>query len=387
MPHVVPAHDVRAVGQAPRMPVVRRTQQQDGGVDGAAGDDHDVRAELHGRALAAPVPDRRDDRGDAAAGRVRLQAPHVRVGDHLDVVVFQGGVDTDDLRVGLRADQAGEAVDTVAADAGAGVGGPAPVVLGEVHPDRQVEGVQSLLLQVVAQLLDARLVLDRRIRVLGAGGTLGRILAVPAVDEVEVLGLGVVRLEFLVAQRPGGGEAVVVAELAEVLGTHTEERGAVELGVAAHVVIDLGRELVSVFVVPEFRCAVFPFDEDGGGIPVVAFTRKIVPAFEKENSFPRGRQSVGDRATTRTGADNDDVVMLRLGHAGHRPHCPAWASAPTSKISLGDNPGELVYSGEPRRRDTARSRAMTAPAVIPAAMTTQSPISHDSTVKTAPSDP
>ncbi|CAM5377725.1 hypothetical protein SALBM311S_03284 [Streptomyces alboniger] len=116
VPHVVPAHHVRAVGQAPRMPVARRTQQQGGGVDGTAGDHHHVGAHLHGRGV--PVPHGRDDRGDTA-GRVRAQAPHVRMGEHLDVGMFEGGVDADDLRVGLRADQAGEAVDAVAAYAGA----------------------------------------------------------------------------------------------------------------------------------------------------------------------------------------------------------------------------------------------------------------------------
>jgi hypothetical protein len=111
----------------------------------------------------------------------------------------------------------------------------------------------------------------------------------------------------------------VVPEFTEVLRAQTEECGAVELGVAAHVVVDLGRELVSVFVVPELRCAVLALDEDRGGFPVVAFAGQIVAAFEEEDPFSGGGQPVGEGAAARTGADDDDVVMPFVGHSGHRP--------------------------------------------------------------------
>ncbi len=295
------------------MPVVGRTQQQDRGVDGPAGHHHDVGGEPNGRAVAQF----RDDRGDAAPGGVRLEPAYVGMRDQLDVGVFQGRVHADDLGVRLRADQAGEAVDAVAADAGAPVHCPPLVVLEEVHPDREVEGVQALLLQVVAQLLDARLVLHGRIRVLGAGRPLGEVLAVPPVDEVEVLGLRVVRLQVAVVQRPGGRDAVVVADFAEVLGAHAEERGAVELGVPADVVVHLGREPVSVLVVPELRCAVLPFDEDRRRVPVVPFARQVVAALQKQDPLAGGRQAVGERAAAGACADDDDVVLPGLGHAGH----------------------------------------------------------------------
>ena len=42
MPHVVPADDVGAVGEAVRMLVVGGPQQQRRGIDRAAGHDHDV---------------------------------------------------------------------------------------------------------------------------------------------------------------------------------------------------------------------------------------------------------------------------------------------------------------------------------------------------------
>lgn len=50
--------------------------------------------------------------------------------------------------------------------------------------------MQALLFQVAAQLLDARLVFDRRMGVLLAPRPFEGILAVPAVHPVEVLRLG-----------------------------------------------------------------------------------------------------------------------------------------------------------------------------------------------------
>ena len=41
-------------------------------------------------------------------------------------------------------------------------------------------------------------------------------------------------------------DAAVVAQLPKVLGAEAEERGAVELRVAADVIVDLGRELPAV---------------------------------------------------------------------------------------------------------------------------------------------
>ena len=94
--------------------------------------------------------------------------------------------------------------------------------------------------EVVGQLLDARLVATGGEGVGRAGRRFGRVLSPGAVDLVELLGLGVVGLQLVVADRPGGRDAVVVLELAEVLGPQAVERRAVELGRPADEVVDLG---------------------------------------------------------------------------------------------------------------------------------------------------
>ena len=71
--------------------------------------------------------------------------------------------------------------------------------------------------EIVRELLDARLVRDGGERVRRARRRLGRILAARAVHLVELLGQRVVGLELVVGDRPGGRDAVVVPQLAEVL--------------------------------------------------------------------------------------------------------------------------------------------------------------------------
>ena len=170
--------------------------------------------------------------------------------------------------------------------------------------------MQALLLQVVGQLLDSRLVLHGRVRVVGAEGALERVLAVPAMDPVEVLGLRVVRLQIPVVDRPGGRDPVVVLELAEVLGTQPEQGSAVELRVAADVVVHLGLERVVVPVVPGLGGQVLAPNEDRAGVPVVALAREVPAAFEEQHPLAGGSQAVRDGSAAGSAADDDDVVVV-----------------------------------------------------------------------------
>ena len=86
--------------------------------------------------------------------------------------------------------------------------GASPLV--EQHAAGRVERVQPGRREVVGELLDARLVADRGERVRRARARLGRVLAARPVHLVELLGLRVVGLELVVADRPRGRDAVVV---------------------------------------------------------------------------------------------------------------------------------------------------------------------------------
>ena len=237
-----------------------------------------------------------------------------------------------------------EPVDPVAPDADAVVGRPALRVLGEVDADRQVERVQSLLLQVVAELLDPRLVLHRPEPVRSARRPLGRVLPVPAVHQVEVLGLGVVRLQVGVVDRPGRRDPAVVAQLAEVLRPQPEQRRAVELGVAADVVVDLRRELVAVLVVPELRRPVPAARRTPRWSPScpapAAGSRRVRGAAPACRTEPAGGRASRPPRRCRSRSRRSAGRLPRL----HRPaeavvtDCPpvkGWEAAPSSSRGVG----------------------------------------------------
>ena len=232
--HVVAPDLVRAVGQAVRVLVVGAGQQQLGGVR-RAGRDDDHRA---GEPLLLAV-DLGDDRCHASA-RTRRSPAVVPAALRSSVT--------------LSCRSAGRTAITSASDLactrhGKPVAGGAPDAraegrLGLVEHDaaRRVERVQPDPGQVVEQPLDPRLVRHRRERVRRRSRWLGRVLAADAVHLVELLGLRVVRLEHVVADRPGGRDPAVVLQLAEVLLAQPVQRGAVELGRAADEVVDLRLE-------------------------------------------------------------------------------------------------------------------------------------------------
>ena len=195
MRHVVAPDDARGVREPVRVPFARRAEQERRGVDRAAGDDDDVRAV---RLLDALAVD--DDARDAPAGRVGLEPQHLRVRPQRDVRVLERGPHAEHVRVRLAVGEAREAVE---------LGAPhAPpllrVGLVEVDADRQVERLEPRALEVVVELLDPRLVRDGRVRERARAARLGGVLAGLAVDEVELLRLGVVRLEVVVGEGPLG---------------------------------------------------------------------------------------------------------------------------------------------------------------------------------------
>ena len=240
----------------------------------------------------------------ARAGRVGLQPDRLRVGQQRHVRVFQRRPHAEHLGVGLGVHQAREAVARPATHARAQVRRG----LVEHHPARRVERMQPGRRQVVGELLDPRLVRDRRVRVGAAGRRLGRVLAADAVHLVHPLGRQVVRLHVRVRDRPGGRDPVVVAQFREILATHPVQRGPVHLGGAADVVVHLRLEALVLRVVPGVRRVVPAVDEHVGGVPVVRLARQPVAALQQQDPLARRGEVPGEGAATGAGADDDDVV-------------------------------------------------------------------------------
>src|SRR5208282_2585389 len=83
-----------------------------------------------------------------------------------------------------------------------------------------------------------------------AGRRFGRIFSPVSVHLIEILGLGIVRLQIVITERPRGRDASVVAQFAEIFLAQSEQSSTVKLGVAADVVIGMRMEFVAVLVEP-----------------------------------------------------------------------------------------------------------------------------------------
>ena len=103
----------------------------------------------------------------------------------------------------------------------------------------------------------------------------------------------------------------MVLELAEVLAPQPVERRAVELRLAADVVVDPGLEALALLVVPRVRRHVPVLDEHLVGVPVLDLARQPVAALEDEDPLARRREVPGQRAAAGAAADDDDVEVVR----------------------------------------------------------------------------
>ena len=299
--HVVAAHLVRPVRQPVRVLVIGRAEQDLGAVGGAGGDDHDV-AGVH-LALAAAG---HHHPGHRAAGGIGFQPGHLGPADQRHVLTAEDGPDRDHLGVGLGVHQARVAITPGAADAGAA----RPVGLVQQDPARRVERVPAALGQAIGDLLEPRLMRDRRPRVLLRPVALGRVLAVIPVHLVQLLGRRVPRLEVVVGQRPGRGDPVDVLDLAEVLGPQPVQGRAVHLGGPADEVVHLGLERLAVPVEPGVLGDVLARHEHRLGVPVVHLAGQEIAPFQQQDPLARIGQGVRQRPAPGSGPDDDHVIVL-----------------------------------------------------------------------------
>jgi hypothetical protein len=131
---------------------------------------------------------------------------------------------------------------------------------------------------------------------------------------IETFGLQVVGFEIVVRNGPGGRDSAEVADFTEVFPSQTKQSRAVKLCVSADVVIGVWVKGLAVLVAPFFLGLVFPFDVDGARVPVVPFATHVVAAFDEENILSARSECVRECSSSRPCADDDDVIVLGLGH-------------------------------------------------------------------------
>ena len=74
--------------------------------------------------------------------------------------------------------------------------------------------------------------------------------------------------------------------------------------------MDARLERLAVLAVPGLLGFVFRFEKDRRSVPILLLARQKIAALQYQYSLARGRQSIGERAASRAGADDDDVVSV-----------------------------------------------------------------------------
>src|SRR5215469_12244374 len=106
---------------------------------------------------------------------------------------------------------------------------------------------------------------------------------------IHLFGPRVVRFQVLVGDRPSRGDAVVMAQLAEILAAQAVQRGAEQLGRAANEVVHLRLKWPAVAVVPGVRGYVAILVEYRGRVPVLRLAPEPVAALEDQYLLSRRR--------------------------------------------------------------------------------------------------
>ena len=137
--HIVASNLIGAVGEAVRMPLVGRAQQEQRGGKRSAGNHHRV-----GRIdFLRSVPLHMNG-VDPPTARICPELRNIGVGQQRDIVVFrEHRVDANHLRVRLAIQETREAIERGAAYAGAGRRRETVLLLVEQNAEREMEGLET----------------------------------------------------------------------------------------------------------------------------------------------------------------------------------------------------------------------------------------------------
>ena len=162
----------------------------------------------------------------------------------------------------------------------------------KAHAHRCGIRLQAARLEDFKHLRNARLVADRRERIILRAPRLGRVFAGLAVDFVKLLGLRVIILPIAILDRPLGRHAVAMAERFKILFAQPEQRRAVNLRVAADVIGKAGPDFAAVLVEHHLGRIIL---ERAVIIPIVLLTRQERPAFQHEDALAAGGEPMQQR--------------------------------------------------------------------------------------------
>ena len=179
----------------------------------------------------------------------------------------------------------------------------------DIHPQRQARRMQPDTLQPPSQIGNRRLVRHRREIIAARMARLRRVLTQDPAHLIQLLGLRIVRLKRVIADRPTLRPATHMAQRPKILGPIPDQHRAIQLGIAARDIVIARVERLALAVQPVLIRAKMPITEDRQSI--ARFGRILHPpaTFQYHNPPPRGCQGRGQRGTAHPRADDDDIGL------------------------------------------------------------------------------
>jgi hypothetical protein len=176
-----------------------------------------------------------------------------------------------------------------------------------VDAERQAERAHTGALQPDADRGNRGLVWHRWKRVGVGAWRLGRIVAAVASNPVQALGCVVPRREGLVGEGPRRGHAVGVLHRREILRTVADQHRAVELGIAADMIVVARSEPPTGVIQPGLVGAKRAVAENAIRIASRCVVGDVRAPLEDRDRCPGRRQPGGERGSAHSRADDHDI--------------------------------------------------------------------------------
>ena len=301
VPHIVATNLVGRVRQSTRIVVRDASEQQSSRVYRSSRND-----DYAGPESADFARDFDLNTGNLPRTALRKQAEDFGVNENLHVAAFHGWAHAVDVRVRFAIHQARKTVAGAAANAGTVLGRRFVQLDRERNRERRV----SSFGEFVEEFLDTRFMRNGREWVFRFRRGLGRVRSSLAMDLIESLGLGIVRLKVAILQGPLGRNASLMLNPFKIALSQPKHGAPVDLRIASHVVAGAGTKFLSVFVPPHLVSVIALLLKNCCRIPVFFFPSKKTAPFENKNALSTWRQPTRECSAARSGADNDHVVKV-----------------------------------------------------------------------------
>ena len=311
--HIIPPHLIGAIGQAVRVSLTGRAQQDSRGVRRPCRQDDKVR----GIDFLLAIRIGADHLFDRIAAIFNLKPLNETPRQYRDIFCVHQRINRNRARIGFGFHQ----TRIPAAKLAAHTGRAYRVCIVAHHTERQWKRLPAhILFEVRIKAGDFRLVANGRMIIRLIARRLARISARLPAHTPQRFCPVIPGRQFTIRDWPGWRHAACMFALFKVTFAKTHQHAAIKGRVSADPIMRIGCKFLIVLVEPFLICAIFAVNEHRRRVPIVRLARKMLAAFQNENALTGISQSLrnGRPACART---NHDQIIMRIYTHLSEPLC------------------------------------------------------------------